>query len=213
MTSNLIYTQRRATLAAQLGPGGIAIIPTALEQPRNRDSDFLYRHDSYFYYLTGFTEPKGWLVVTGDGPKGPSTTLFCQPKDLEREIWDGIRLGPDAAPATLAVGAAFSVADIDAHLPKLLDNRSVVWYPFAIHKGLETRVDGWLNALRSRVRFGAMVPEQQRDLCVLLDEMRLIKDASEQDTPCAAPRRSAPVPTSVPCSSPRGNGLARARSS
>ena len=182
MTSNSIYSQRRATLAAQLGPGGIAIIPTALEQPRNRDSDFLYRHDSYFYYLTGFTEPKAWLVITGDGPQGVTTTLFCQPKDLEREIWDGIRLGPDAAPATLALDAAHSVADIDTHLPKLLDNRSVVWYPFAIHKGLETRVDGWLNALRARVRYGAMVPEQQRDLCVLLDEMRLIKDASEQDT-------------------------------
>ena len=182
MTSNSIYSQRRATLAAQLGPGGIAIIPTALEQPRNRDSDFLYRHDSYFYYLTGFTEPKAWLVITGDGPQGVTTTLFCQPKDLEREIWDGIRLGPDAAPATLALDAAHSVADIDTHLPKLLDNRSVVWYPFAIHKGLETRADGWLNALRARVRYGAMVPEQQRDLCVLLDEMRLIKDASEQDT-------------------------------
>ena len=183
-TSNAtsIYAQRRATLAAQLGPGGIAIIPTALEQPRNRDSDFLFRHDSYFYYLTGFTEPKAWLVITGDGPKGPTTTLFCQPKDLEREIWDGIRLGPDAAPATLAVDAAYSVADIDTHLPKLLDSRSVVWYPFAIHKGLETRVDGWLNALRARVRYGAMVPEQQRDLCVLLDEMRLVKDAGEQDT-------------------------------
>jgi Xaa-Pro aminopeptidase len=178
MNNPSIYTQRRATLAAQLGPGGIAIIPTALEQPRNRDSDFLYRHDSYFYYLTGFTEPKAWLVITGDG----KSTLFCQPKDLEREIWDGIRLGPDAAPASLGVDDAYSVADIDAHLPKLLDNRSVVWYPFAIHKGLETRVDGWLNALRARVRFGAMVPEQQRDLCVLLDEMRLIKDASEQDT-------------------------------
>ena len=182
MNNPSIYTQRRATLAAQLGHGGIAIIPTALEQPRNRDSDFLYRHDSYFYYLTGFTEPKAWLVITGDGPKGPSTTLFCQPKDLEREIWDGIRLGPDAAPSALGVDAAFSVADIDAHLPKLLDNRRVVWYPFAIHKGLETRVDGWLNSLRARVRYGAMVPEQQRDLCVLLDEMRLVKDASEQDT-------------------------------
>ena len=173
MTSHSIYTQRRATLAAQLGPGGIAIIPTALEQQRNRDSDFLFRHDSYFYYLTGFTEPKAWLVITGDGPKGPkgpTTTLFCQPKDLEREIWDGIRLGPDAAPSVLGIDAAYSVADIDAHLPKLLDNRSVVWYPFAIHKGLETRVDGWLNTLRARVRFGAMVPEQQRDLCVLLDE-------------------------------------------
>ncbi len=178
MTRNSIYAQRRATLAAQLGPGGIAIIPTALEQQRNRDSDFLFRHDSYFYYLTGFTEPKAWLAITGDG----KSTLFCQPKDLEREIWDGIRLGPDVAPATLQLDAAYSVADIDAHLPKLLDNRSVVWYPFAIHKGLETRVDGWLNALRARVRFGAMVPEQQRDLCVLLDEMRLIKDTSEQDT-------------------------------
>ena len=178
MNNPSTYTQRRAALAAQLGQGGIAIIPTALEQQRNRDSDFLFRHDSYFYYLTGFAEPKAWLVITGDG----KSTLFCQPKDLEREIWDGIRLGPDAAPATLGIDASFSVADIDAHLPKLLDNRSVVWYPFAIHKGLETRVDGWLNPLRARVRFGAMVPEQQRDLCVLLDEMRLVKDASEQAT-------------------------------
>ena len=177
-TTTSVYAQRRATLAAQLGQGGIAIIPTALEQQRNRDNDFLFRHDSYFYYLTGFAEPKAWLVITGDG----KSTLFCQPKDLEREIWDGIRLGPDAAPATLGVDAALSVAYIDAHMPKLLDNRSVVWYPFAIHKGLETRVDGWLNALRARVRFGAMVPEQQRDLCVLLDEMRLVKDASEQAT-------------------------------
>ena len=173
-----IYAQRRAALAAQLGTTGVAIIPTALEQQRNRDSDFLFRHDSYFYYLTGFTEPKAWLVITGDG----KSTLFCQPKDLEREIWDGIRLGPEAAPAALGVDAAYSVADIDSHLPKLLDNRSVVWYPFATHKGLETRVDGWLGSLRARVRFGAMCPELQRDLCGLLDEMRLVKDASEQDT-------------------------------
>jgi Xaa-Pro aminopeptidase len=31
------------------------------------------------------------------------------------------------------------------------------------------------------VRFGAICPEQQRDLCGLLDEMRLVKDAHEQD--------------------------------
>ena len=173
-----IYAQRRATLARQLGAGGIAIVPTAQEQQRNRDSDFLFRHDSYFYYLTGFTEPKAWLVITGDG----TSTLFCQPKDLEREVWDGIRLGPAAAPAALGVDAAFSVADIDTHLPKLLDNQRVVWYPFATHKGLETRVDGWLHALRARVRYGAMCPEQQRDLCGLVDEMRLVKDSSEQAT-------------------------------
>ena len=172
-----LYAQRRARVAQAMGPGGIAIIPTAPEHARNRDTDYLYRHDSYFYYLTGFTEPNAWLVITGDG----QSTLFCAPKDLEREIWDGYRLGPDAAPAALAVDAASSTTELDTRLPRLLENKSAVWYPFAIHKGLETRVDGWLNAVRARVRYGALCPEVQHDLCSVLDEMRLIKDAHEQD--------------------------------
>ncbi|PZQ65926.1 MAG: Xaa-Pro aminopeptidase [Variovorax paradoxus] len=175
--SSAPYAQRRARLAAQLGKDGIAIVPTAPEQPRNRDTDFLYRHDSYFYYLTGFTEPNAWLVLAGDG----RSTLFCAPKDLEREIWDGYRLGPEAAPGVLGVDEAFSVATLDTALPRLLENRGTVWYPFATHPGLESRVDGWLQKVRARVRFGALCPEQQRDLCGPLDEMRLVKDAHEQD--------------------------------
>ena len=175
--STSLYAARRARLASQLGKDGIAIIPTAPERPRNRDSDFLFRFDSYFHYLTGFTEPNAWLVLAGDG----RATLFCAPKDLEREIWDGFRLGPDAAPEALGVDEAFSVGGLDATLPRLLENRDAVWYPFATHKGLETRIDGWLGSVRARVRFGALCPEQQRDLCGPLDEMRLIKDAHEQD--------------------------------
>ncbi|WP_367141797.1 aminopeptidase P N-terminal domain-containing protein [Rhodoferax sp.] len=178
MNTNAIYAQRRAQLAQKIGAGGIAIIPTAAEQQRNRDSDFPYRHDSYFYYLTGFTEPKAWLVVTGDG----RSTLFCQPKDTEREIWDGYRLGPTAAPAQLGLEAAYSETELDAQLPGLIDGRDAVWFPFATHKGLETRIDGWLGALRARVRFGALCPKTQHDLCGLLDEMRLVKDAHEQAT-------------------------------
>ena len=180
-----LYAQRRAHLAQLLGPKGIAIIPTAPEQQRNRDADFSYRHDSYFYYLSGFTEPKAFLVITGDG----KTTLFCQPKDLEREIWDGYRLGPADAPARLGVDAAHSAAELDALMPALLDGRDAVWYPFATHKGLEARIDGWLGQVRARVRYGTLCPEQQRDLCGLLDEMRLVKDAHEQ----AVMRRAAEI--------------------
>ncbi|MFN3438319.1 MAG: aminopeptidase P N-terminal domain-containing protein [Acidovorax sp.] len=172
-----LYAQRRARLASLLGEGGIAIIPTAPLHPRNRDTDFLYRHDSYFYYLTGFSEPGACLVIGHDG----RSTLFCQPKDLEREIWDGYRLGPDAAPAALGVDAAHAITELDAKLPRLLENRSRVWCPFAIHSGLAARVEGWLNAVRARVRYGALSPAAQNDLCTLLDEMRLIKDAHEQD--------------------------------
>ena len=175
--NHTLYAQRRARVAAQIGEDGIAIIPTAQEQQRNRDSDFLFRHDSYFYYLTGFTEAKAWLVITGDG----KSTLFCAPKDREREIWDGFRVGPEAAPAALGVESAVSVNQLDEALPRLLENRDAVWFPFAIHEGLEGRVGGWLNKVRARVRFGAMCPEQQRDLCSILDEMRLVKDSHEQD--------------------------------
>src|SRR4051794_26114594 len=172
-----LYAQRRARVAAQIGKDGVALIPTALERQRNRDSDFLYRHDSYFHYLTGFTEPNAFLVITGDG----ASTLFCAPKDLEREIWDGYRLRPEAAPQALGVQAAHSVNELAAALPKLLENRDAVWYPFAIHPGLEARVGAWLNQVRARVRYGALCPEEQRDLCSVLDEMRLVKDAHEQD--------------------------------
>ncbi|TAG32781.1 MAG: M24 family metallopeptidase [Polaromonas sp.] len=177
MSLPTVYQKRRATIAKALkaAGGGVALLPTAPECPRNRDADFSYRHDSYFYYLTGFTEPASWLVIEASG----KATLFCRPKDLEREIWDGIRLGPTAAPASLGVDEAFSVDALDEKMPLLLANQNAVWFPFATHKGLETQVDGWLNTVRARVRSGAECPQSQHDLCKLLDEMRLIKDAHE----------------------------------
>ncbi len=171
------YAARRARVAQALGAQGIALIPTAPERARNRDSDYLYRHDSYFYYLTGFTEPNACLVITGDG----RSTLFCAPKDLEREIWDGYRLGPDAAPGALGVDAAMSINELETQLPRLMENRDAVWFPFAMHEGLEARVGGWLSKVRARVRYGALCPERQLDLCAILDEMRLVKDIHEQD--------------------------------
>jgi Xaa-Pro aminopeptidase len=172
-----IYAARRAKVAKALkaAGGGLALLPTAPEVARNRDSDYPYRHDSYFYYLTGFTEPGAWLTIDSSG----KCSLFCRPKDLEREIWDGIRLGPQAAPEALGVDEAFSVDTLDEKMPGLLSNQAAVWFAFATHKGLETQVDGWLGAVRSRIRYGAECPQSQHDLCKVLDEMRLLKDAHE----------------------------------
>lgn len=172
-----LYEKRRAAVARALkaADGGIALLPTAPEVARNRDSDFPYRHDSYFYYLTGFSEPGAWLAIEASG----KSTVFCRPKDLEREIWDGIRLGPKAAPAALGVDMAFSTEALEEKMPALLTNQNAVWFPFATHKGLETQVDGWLAKVRARIRFGAECPQSQHDLCKLLDEMRLVKDTHE----------------------------------
>jgi Xaa-Pro aminopeptidase len=176
-SANTVYARRRAALARALraAGGGIAVLPTAAEVARNRDSHYPYRHDSYFYYLTGFEEPESWLVIDASG----RTTLLCRPRNLEREIWDGIRLGPKAAPAALGVDEAHNVEKLDEIMPKLLANQAAVWFPFATHAGLETQIDGWLGKLRARVRFGVECPRSQHDLCKLLDEMRLVKDRHE----------------------------------
>jgi len=170
-----IYSERRQRLCQQMGERGVAIIPTAPEQTRNRDSHFLYRHDSYFYYLTGFTEPNAYLILFSNG----KSVMFCQPKDMEREIWDGYRLGPSDAITALGVDEAFSYADLQTQLPQLLENQHCVWYPFATHTGLNGQVEQALEKVRAHVRMGVVCPSVQKDLCVLLDEMRIIKDAHE----------------------------------
>jgi len=57
---------------------GIAIIPSAPEVIRNADTHYDYRQDSYFYYLSGFTEPEAMLIlIAGDTPQ---SILFCREK-------------------------------------------------------------------------------------------------------------------------------------
>ena len=180
MTPLSVHARRRAAVARALkaAGGGIAIVPTAPEHKRNRDSDFPYRHDSYFHYLTGFTEPEAWLVIASTG----KSILLCRPKNLEREIWDGYRLGPKAASGALGVDEAYSVEQIDTRMPQLLANQKALWFPFATHSGLESRIEGWLAQVRAKVRMGVQCPQSQHDLCLLLDEMRLFKDSHELRT-------------------------------
>src|SRR5205809_293122 len=89
---------RRARLAERIAAagGGVAIVPTAPERPRNRDTEYAYRFDSYFHYLTGFTEPQAMLVmiVPANAAGDARSVLFCREKNEEREIWDGFRYGP-----------------------------------------------------------------------------------------------------------------------
>src|ERR1051326_8050816 len=89
-----IYRKRRERLAQAMG-AGVAVVATAPERVRNRDSHYPYRFDSHFYYLSGFTEPGAALVVVAGAE--PRSILFCRTRDPEKEIWDGFRHGPEAA--------------------------------------------------------------------------------------------------------------------
>ncbi len=179
LTPSTPFTERRARLMQTMG-AGIAIIPTAPERLRNRDSDYLYRFDSYFYYLTGFTEPESVLVLTAGAT--PRAILFCRGRNLEREQWDGYRVGPEAARERFAIDTTHPISALDEELPKLIANQPTLFYAPGADTAWDLRVMAWLNQVRAMARTGVTTPLDIRDIRGTLDEMRLIKDSHEQHT-------------------------------
>ena len=182
------HAARRARLADWLGDG-VAVIATAPEAARNRDTHYPYRFDSYFYHLTGFVEPEAVLVVVGGA--SPRAILFCRDKDETREIWDGFRYGPAAAQTAFGFDEAHSIAELDARLPDLLGNRARLAWAIGDNPAWDTRMVGWLNAVRGKARQGIAAPAELLDVRACLDELRLVKDAHELDVM----RRSAAIAT------------------
>jgi Xaa-Pro aminopeptidase len=175
------YAARRARLAAQMQPGAVAVLPTAPEALRNADTEYPYRHDSHFYYLTGYTEPESVLVlVAARAGAAARAILFCREKHPEREIWDGYRYGPEAARAAFGFDESYPIGELDARMPDLLADAPALQYALAANAALDARVQGWMKAVREKSRSGITAPATFHDLLPLVDEMRLIKDADEQ---------------------------------
>ena len=185
MNKTDIYQLRRNALAKHIFTktgGGIAVIATAPELARNRDSDFPYRHDSDFYYLTGFEEPGATLVmkVASSGKNYQlESHLFCRPKDLEREIWDGIRLGPEAATEILGIEFAHSNQELDQKLGELLADHDAVYVRLAESAEADRRIRHWMKQVRGQARSGINPPSEFHDIETLIHEMRLFKDVHE----------------------------------
>lgn len=170
------YAARRKRLQ-QAMQSGIAIIPTAPEVARNADTHYDYRHDSHFYYLTGFSEPESvLLLIAGDEPQ---SILFCREKNPEREVWDGFRYGPDAAAEHFCFDAAYPVGQLDEKLVELMGNQSALFYPIGGDSVWDARIIKARESVKAKARTGIQTPNAMCDVRELLNEMRLFKDDHE----------------------------------
>ena len=173
------YSVRRQQLASQMQKG-IAIIPTSPERIRSRDGHYPYRFDSYFYYLTGFSEPEAMLImIVGNEISETRNILFCQDKDIEHEIWNGFRHGPESAKEVFNVDEAYPISSVDEMLPKLLIDQPKIYYALGQDTGWDLRLTGWLNQVREQSRNGLSTPAEICDSRMLVDEMRLFKSTEE----------------------------------
>jgi Xaa-Pro aminopeptidase len=175
------YANRRAALIEHMraNGGGVAILPTAREAMRNGDAEYPYRHDSNFYYLSGFPEPEAVIVLVATRREAARAILFCREKDVEREIWDGFRYGPEGARVEFGFDAAFPIAALDGEMPKLLADAPALYYGLGSDAALDAQVQSWLAAVRRQARAGVSAPRLVHELHAVLNEMRLFKDGAE----------------------------------
>ncbi|MEK6770826.1 MAG: aminopeptidase P N-terminal domain-containing protein [Pseudomonadota bacterium] len=171
------FVKRRQEVMRMMG-SGVAILPTAPVQTRNRDVQYLYRPDSDFYYLTHFPEPEAVAVLVPGRAHG-EFILFCRENNPEKEIWDGRRAGFDGAREHYGADDAFPIDDIDEILPGLLENREKVFYSMGRFRDFDQRLLGWVNEVRGKARNGVHAPGEFVDLNHILHEMRLIKRPEE----------------------------------
>lgn len=172
------FSRRRKALMALMEPNSIAILPAAPERIRNRDTEYPYRQDSDFFYLSGFPEAGAVLVLLPQRQHG-EYVLFCREKDRHKEIWDGHRSGPEGACRRFGADDAFPVDDIDDILPGLIEGRERLYYAMGRDSAFDQRVMTWVNTIRAQVSSGAMPPGEFLDLDHFLHDMRLYKSAAE----------------------------------
>lgn len=172
------HAQRRERLMAAFGDDVAIILPTAPHARRNRDTEYRYRPDSDFYYLTGFAEPEALLVLLPKRAEG-EFVLFCRPRDREMEIWNGYRAGLEGAVEQFRADQAWSIAEVDQHMPALLAGRKTLYVPLAHDAGFDQQLRQWMASVRIKARAGVQVPEQLVAVDRVLHEMRLLKSPAE----------------------------------
>lgn len=183
-----LFAGRRRDLMRRL-ERGVAIFPAAPVRNRSNDTDYPFRQDSDFYYLTGFPEPEA-VAVLRPGHRRPFS-LFVQPRDPDREIWTGRRFGPAGVRRVFGADDSYTIDEFDRLLPELLAGPGPVYVAPGKFPDFDSKVNAVLDELRRKSRNGVKPVAAILDVREVLHEMRLKKSDTELEYHRHAARISA----------------------
>ena len=130
-----MFEERRKRVLEAIGPDAVAIFIGASMATRSNDTEFPFRQESDFWYLTGFDHPDAAAVLRTDG--GPEYTLFVQPRDRDAETWTGYRPGLEGAVSEYGADEAFGNAELLEKLPGVLERASSVHHVLGRREDLD----------------------------------------------------------------------------
>jgi Xaa-Pro aminopeptidase len=161
-----------------IGKDAIAIIPAAHEVTRSYDTEFKFRQDNDFLYLTAFPEPDAIAVIAPSSKKSPFT-MFVRPRDPLMETWYGRRQGVEGAVKNYGVDKALPIEKFAKELGKMLDGHDKLYYRFGVDKALDGMIISYLSNQRHRRLKTGYPPHTIIDPTILIHEMRLHKTPEE----------------------------------
>src|SRR6266545_4432055 len=162
----------------KMEPSSVAVFAGAHEIKRNHDTDFEFRQDTDFYYLTRLNEPDCVAVLAPSHPEH-KYVLFVRPRIREEEIWTGIRAGVEGAISQHGADAAYEIGKLSEVLPKYLQNVEKLYYRFGNNEHFDLKVISAVKYIREKVRGGVYAPTVIIDPGVILHEMRLRKNEDD----------------------------------
>ena len=148
---------------------------------RNGDAEFRYRQCSDILYLSGWEDPE-CAVLLRPGAEQPFV-MFVQKKNLEMEIWTGIRKGPEGAAAEHGADAAFAWDELQDKLGELLIGYHTLYYAAGLDADQDRLVLSSIAAKRKTAarKHQKPVPDSYLNPGRVLHELRLVKDEAELD--------------------------------
>jgi Xaa-Pro aminopeptidase len=174
-----VFAERRQELLEAMGPDAVAIFVGGRLAVRSADTEFPFRQDSDFWYLTGFDHPDAVAILSTR--KGPAFTLFVQPRDRAAETWTGFRPGVEGAVADYGADEAFPVEDLFGKLPDMLRGANRLYHMLGRSRDIDERVIALQEEIRRQSRGGVLPANELIDPRLLVHEMRLIKSPAEID--------------------------------
>jgi len=124
------YKKRREHLADSLKKNSLALLLGAAHQTRSNDTEYPYRQESNFYYLSGFKEDHSAMMFVR-GKKKVRSYLFVAKKERESELWHGKRLGATEASKIYSFDAVYEYEDLERIFKESLEDKSTFYYDFA----------------------------------------------------------------------------------
>ncbi len=162
-----------------MGPNAVALLLGARPVTRSADTEYPFRQDSDFFYLTGFDHPNAVAILRTDG--GPEYTLYVEPRDKAAETWTGYRPGVEGALRDHGADEAHPIEDLHEHMPKVLERASRLFHLLGRAPDLDKRIVEILDGMRQRSRMGLVPADEIVDPRGTIHEMRLFKEPGELD--------------------------------